>query len=278
MKKVLVTLTALAGAAAASPTLAQTAGDQWTGFYAGGSVGYAFQGGDNGSSILFDNDLDGSFGDTVRTGMGADAFSPGFCGGAATGPTPASGCDSDGDGIEYYGHIGFDQQINDNWVIGVIAEFGRAEIDDSVSGFSTTPAFYTMTRKLKHNAGLRARIGYTPNGTTLIYATGGGAYGKVKNSFTTSNGANSFTGNGNSDAWGLSVGGGVEQKLSRNLSVGIQYLYTDLKDNDYRVAVGPGTAPSTNPFLLVNPAGTDFRRSDTSLSYHSVRLTASYRF
>lgn len=278
MRKVFMLVAATVAASAAAPAMAQSAGDDWTGLYVGGSFGYAFQGGDNGSSIEFDNDLDGTFGDTVRTGAGADAFSPGFCGGAATGPTPADGCDSDGDGIEYYGHMGFDTQLSPNWVIGIIGEFGRADIDDSVSAFSTTPARYTMTRKLKYNAAVRARLGYTPNGTTLIYATGGGAYGKIKNSFSTSNGANSFTGNGNSDAWGVSFGGGVEQKLSSNFSIGIQYLYTDLKDNDYRVAVGPGTAPSTNPFLIVNPAGTDFRRSDSSLSYHSVRVTASYRF
>lgn len=31
----------------------------------------------------FDTSLDGNFTDTVRTVAGADAFSPGFCGGAA---------------------------------------------------------------------------------------------------------------------------------------------------------------------------------------------------
>lgn len=278
MRKVFMMATALAAASVAAPAMAQDAGDDWTGLYVGGSVGYAFQGGGSGSSLLFDNDLDGDFGDTVRTGAGADAFSPGFCGGAATSPTPASGCDKDGDGIEFYGHLGYDHQMNSNWVVGLLAEFGHADLDDSVSGFSTTPASYTMTRKLKHSAGVRARLGYTPNGTTLFYAAGGGAYGKVKNSFFTSNTANSFTGNGNSDAWGYSVGGGIEQKLGPNFSVGLQYLYTDLKDNDYRVAVGAGTAPPTNPFLLVNPAGTDIRRSDANLSYHSIRLTASYRF
>jgi len=147
-----------------------------------------------------------------------------------------------------------------------------------VSGFSTTPASYTFTRSLKYSAGLRLRAGYTPNGKTLFYATGGGAYGKVRNSFTTTNTANSFTDNGNSDAWGWTAGGGVDQKIGSNFSIGLQYLYTNLNNDDYVVRAGPGTAPPTNPFLLVNSSGTDMQRSDDKFRYHSIRATASFRF
>ena len=31
---------------------------------------------------------------------GANAFSPGFCGGSANGPTPTDGCDGDRDGVQ----------------------------------------------------------------------------------------------------------------------------------------------------------------------------------
>jgi len=275
---VLVSALALSVGLVATPAFAQSEAEGgFNGIYVGGSFGASLQGNDGGSSISFDNNLDGTFGDTVRTSTGANAFGPGFCKGYAKGSTPASGCDNDRDDIEYFGNVGFDKQMG-QIVVGVVGEFGKSNITDSVSAYSTTPAAYTMTREFKYNAGLRLRAGYTPNNSTLFYVTGGGAYAKVENRFQTSNTVNSFTDNGNSDAWGYSAGGGVEQKIGRNFSVGVQYLYTDLKDNDYRVAVGRGSALATNPFLIANAAGTDLRRSDENFRYHAIRATAAFRF
>lgn len=267
---------------AAAPAFAQEAadasgGEGFSGIYVGASFGATLQPNDGGSSILFDNDLDGDFGNTVRTAAGNDAFAPGFCNGRARGATRDAGCRPDKDGIEYYGHVGYDRQFG-SWVLGAVGEFGRSQAKDAVSAFSVTPASYTMERSFKYNAGLRLRAGYTPNNTTLFYATGGGAYAKIKNRFTTTNTTNAFIDSGSSNAWGWSAGGGVEQRLFSKVSIGLQYLYTSLKDDDYRVGVGPGTAGPTNPFLIANPNGTDFRRSDDKFNTHSVRLTASYRF
>jgi outer membrane immunogenic protein len=262
-----------------SPAFAQDAErDPFDGIYVGGSVGAAVQPNDRGSRILFDRDLNGTFGDTVVTAAGADAFSTGFCNGAAT-STANDGCTNDKDGIEYYGRVGADAQ-NGPIVIGVMGEFGKPEINDSVSAFSTTPASYTLTRRLDYTASVRGRLGFTPTPmrTTLFYATGGASYGRVKQSITTSNTANSFTTNGDHNAWGFSGGGGVEQKIGNNFSIGLEYIYNELKDNKSRVRVGPGTASATNPFLLAGAGGTDFRRSDEKFRWHSMRVTAAFRF
>lgn len=53
---------------------------------------------------------------------------------------------------------------------------------------------------------------------------------------------------------------------------------TDLDVDPHIVRVGPGTAPATNPFLLVSAEGTDLRRTSESFERHSVRLTAAVRF
>jgi outer membrane immunogenic protein len=279
MSKSLPISAALLGAMlVASPALAQT--DErapFEGVYVGGSFGGAGQPSDIGSSIRFDRDRNDSFGDVVTTGTGANAFSPGFCNGAARTSSPATGCRNDKDGIEYAARVGFDVQRS-AFVFGVVGEFGKAEINDSVSAFSTTPAFYTMTRSLRYNAGVRARAGFVAGPSTLFYATGGGAYGRIRNTFTTNNATNSFATNGSKNAYGYSVGGGVEQKLGRNFSIGLEYLYTDLKDDKARVGVGAGTAPATNPFLLAGAGGTDFRRSDENFRWHSARVTAAFRF
>ncbi|MGK3919407.1 hypothetical protein ABI060_14310, partial [Enterococcus faecium] len=70
-----------------------------------------------------------------------------------------------------------------------------------------------------------------------------------------------------------------EQKLGRNFSIGMEYMYHQYDDDAYRVRVTQGTAPATNPFVLApNTTGTDLRRSDTKFRWHSLRATAAFRF
>lgn len=265
--------------ALAAPAMAQDGGGpvDWTGPYVGGSFGYNFQKGDGEEHIRFDTDGDGDFDDVVTTTSGANAFSPGTCGGGALGRTPASGCKDDKDAIGWMGHVGYDRQFG-SIVVGVVAEAGRAYVDDKVTEFSTTPAFYTMRRSIDWNGNLRARLGYTTPGGIMPYITGGLAYAKVKNGFTTSNGANSFTQvNRKEDGWGWTMGGGVEAKVSKNFSIGARYLWTRYNVGDYRVDVGAGTAPATNPFLITPSGGASMNRGD-KFETQSVMVTTSFRF
>ena len=267
---------AVAAFAVAVPSFAQDAAD-WTGGYIGGRVGYAWQPNHNSETVLFDRNLDGVFGDTVTTAAGANAFSPGFCGGAATSTAPGN-CTKDKDGVDWAVHAGYDYQFEGGFVIGALAEYGNTRGRDSVAAFSTTPALYTLTRRLRDSYGVRARAG-AAFGQSLAYATGGVVWGKVKNSFVTSNTANAFTTTGNDTVNGYRLGAGFEHKIGPNFSLGLEYLYTRYKDDDYRVrAANSGTTAATNPFLLGNAAGTDFRRSATRLTTSSLGLTANYRF
>ena len=278
----------IAGCAAAAaflvgaPAHAQGAGawaGPWSGVYAGGRIGYDFLRGGKNERVLFDNNLDGGFGDTVRTPAGANAFGPGFCGGKARGATPATGCRKDKDGLAWAVHFGTDfQPTNSGLVVGYVLDFGMSDAKDRVSAFSTTPAFYTLERRMKWSGSARARAGYAA-GPILIYGTGGVALARIKNRFTTNNVANAFSSTGNDDKFGYRVGGGVEYRLSRGFSVGTQYLYTRIGDSDYRVrAANSGTTSAANPFLLVNANGTDFRRSRKQFATHDVAITGSVRF
>ncbi|WP_240623365.1 outer membrane protein [Brevundimonas lutea] len=255
---------------------AQAQDQDWTGFYAGGHVGGMPQLDEDDETLLFDTDLNGEYGDTVRTMAGDDAFSPGFCGGGALGATPGAGCDEDEFGVEAGVRLGYDRQFGPI-VIGGLVEGSAVSIEDSVTGYSTTPASYTATRDLDYLAAVRLRAGYA-FGPNLAYATGGYAWGKLDQKFVTSNGANSFAQNDVDDADGWQLGGGVERKVADNLSIGLEYLYTRLEPDAYNVRVGQGSAPDTNPFLLVNEAGTDLTRSNEDFDVQSVRLTAAYRF
>lgn len=258
----------------ATPAFAQSEDEEWEGAYVGGSIGLSAQ--NNRRGVEFDTNLDGTFGDTVRTSLGANAFSPGFCGGAANSRIPSDGCRNDRDDLEYNIRAGYDVQSG-NIVYGFLLEGGKSDAVDSASAFSTTPANYVLNRQLDYSLQARARVGYAARGA-LFYATGGAAYGKIDNSFSTTNTANSFTDNGSTNSWGYSYGGGAEVKIARNFSIGLEYLYTNFVDDDFRVNVGPGTAPATNPFLIVNPAGTTLRRDDSDFDMHNIRFTAAFRF
>ena len=265
--------------AAAPLANAQDAKGSWNGGYVGAYAGIVDKP-DNGDSdrFLFDTNLDGNFNDTVRTGAGADAFSPGFCNGVAQTATPAGGCAENSGGADWGLRAGYDWQF-DRFVVGVVGEYGLMDARDAVSAFSTTPARYSMLRKIDGIAALRARIGVVvgDDEANLVYATAGGARASIENSFATSNGVNTFTNNGDTDASGHQLGLGYERRFGQAFTVGVEYLRTELDDGDYRVrAAGP--APATNPFILQNPNGTDFRRSDTDIELDSVRITASYRF
>lgn len=279
MTRTLLTAALLAGAAALAPgAFAQTS--DWSGLYVGGNVGAATID-DDSETVVFDTDRDGDFDDTVRTGLGADAFSPGFCSGGAQGRTPADGCrTSDDTNLSYSLRAGYDWQFG-NWVVGAVGEYAVVNIGDDVSAFSTTPASYTFTRDLNAVTSLRARGGYA-FGDSLVYATGGWAWGDMDHSFTTTNTANSFTPSGGDDVDGYQLGVGYEMQLGNmmgwsNWSLGVEYLFTSLDDSDYEVAVGRGTAPLTNPFLLVNTTGTDMRRTKDDFEYGSLGVTLSWR-
>ena len=73
---------AFAASLTAVPAMAQDGGDPsvssgFSGIYVGAAGGYDVQPNDGGARLEFDRNLDGRFGDTVLTGTGANAFSPG---------------------------------------------------------------------------------------------------------------------------------------------------------------------------------------------------------
>ncbi|WP_375426996.1 outer membrane protein [uncultured Sphingomonas sp.] len=263
--------------APATTTVQDPATDEFpfSGVYVGGSFGYDVQQNDVGSRILFDAGLNGGFGDFVRTGAGADAFSTGFCNGAARGATSAPGCANDRDGIGYYGRVGADYQVS-KIVVGVMGEFGKSKISDSISAFSTTPANYVMTREVEWEASIRGRAGFVAGRSTLFYGAFGPGYINLDRSFRSTNTANSFEQRGKRRQFGITGGGGVEQMIGNNFSIGMEYMFHQYDDDRARVRVGTGTAPATNPFVLAR--GVDFRRSDEKFRWHSIRGTAAFRF
>lgn len=270
---------ATAGAAALLLAAAGTAQAQdWSGFYVGVQGGYTAQDQDSNETVEFDTNLDGQFGDTVNTTTPANAFSPGFCDGEARDNNAAAGCRSDDD-ASFSGGVrgGWDWQSG-SLVLGVVAEADFTDIEDNVTAFSITPAAYTLTRNIDSVVAIRARAGIAM-GPYLGYVTGGFARGDVESSFATTNVVNTFVLRDEDDeADGYQLGLGVERRVAdSNWVIGAEYLYTNLDDGSFRVR-SQGPAPGNNPFILVNPNGTDFRRSNDEIELSSFRLTVAYRF
>jgi outer membrane immunogenic protein len=239
-----------------APVVAPLPAYSWTGFYAGVHGGYTF--GENDDNILvFDTDLDGDFDDTVIAG-GVNAFGPGF----------ESEFD---DGFNIGGRIGYDHQFG-TFLLGVVGDISYFDIGDEVTGNSTTPAFYTFERELEWLASGRLRAGLAFD-RFLVYGTGGFAYGSIDHTFSTNSPANlASVGGADDDAWGYTVGGGAEMLVTSNISIGIEYLYTDLD-------VDTDTARfDSGPFAVVNPAGTDMRPDDDEFDFHTIRGVLTYRF
>jgi opacity protein-like surface antigen len=163
-------------------------------------------------------------------------------------------------------------------VVGGVVEYSQLQFQDGVTAFSTTPAAYNFTRKLRDVFAFRARGGYA-FGPALVYATGGYAQGTVRHNFRTTNTANAFPLSGGGDAKGYQIGVGAEYRVLEHWTLGAEFIRTSLSDDDFGArATNNGTTAATNPFLLVNPQGTGFLRTDDDIEYNSFRVTASYRF
>lgn len=263
------------------------AAQDWSGPYLGLSIGGAMTDDDGDERVVFDTNLDGTYGDTVRTAAMVDAFGPttsapgGFCGGKASGNNFGAGCtDDDGIGVQFSARAGWDFQSGP-WVYGVVVEASSVDVEDFATAFSITPAAYQFNRDLDDVMyAARLRVGHILGARSLGYVTAGAATSKVTDTFFTTNAANSFAPiQSEDDANGYQIGGGLETRVTDRISLGVEYLYTSLDAGDgLTVRTGPGTAPATNPFLIVNPAGTNQRRTSDELAFHGVRLTMTARF
>jgi outer membrane immunogenic protein len=268
------TMATLGSSSIAHAQMASSPGT-WSGWHAGATVGAATLRDGSNNTVVFDKTLDGVFTDTILTAGGANAFSPGFCTGVSASTVPGGGCTQETRGLDLSGRVGYDWQMG-RFVIGALGEVGTADLTDSLTAFSTTPASYTFTRELEWigTVGLRAGIA---GDRWLVYAGGGVAWAGLDQTFTTSNTVNTFVRTAEDKAWGYQAGGGIDLRVHERLTVGAVYSYTSLMDEDLFTVRAQGPAPATNPFILINPAGTDMQRADR-MQWHSLRGVLSLRF
>ncbi len=166
----------------------------WAGFYVGGQVGFGSE------STRWNN-----FGPSA-------AFSP--LGSVTDGRTS---------GVIGGGQVGYNFQ-NGNWVFGVEGSLSAASFNGSFTS-PYAPATGQFSSKVPWLGTVTGRVGYA-FGPWLPYVKGGFATGEVDTRLQdTALGA--FT-SSSAQHYGWTAGGGVEYKVTQRLSLGLEYMYTDL--------------------------------------------------
>ena len=173
----------------------------WTGFYAGGQLGYADISGDG---LGFQGDRDG---DGVDDNVDANGN-----------PIPFA-FSANGDGMIGGLTLGYDYDLG-NWVVGAGADYDWTDISlGNGSGFTVDPATNNVIAygtKLESIWRAKLRGGYKI-GNGLLYATAGYAQADTKDF-------------GNTD--GYFVGAGYEHLITENISLGGEVLYHEFDDFD----------------------------------------------
>jgi outer membrane immunogenic protein len=189
--------------------------------------------------------------------------------------------DFDGDGAVGGGQIGCNWQYG-QWVWGLEADLQVTSIEarDRLPGFFGNTAgnfagiFTEAQSALRWFGTARARAGWTVTPTTLLYVTGGFAYGRVNShlgfgAITAGVVGAVGTAVGFDDQYhyGWTVGVGAESKIAQNFTAKLEYLYVDLGSADYAFNTVPGLGGNVFNYTW-----------NQRVDMHIVRLGLNYQF
>ncbi len=115
---------------------------------------------------------------------------------------------------------------------------------------------------------MRPRVGYAFD-RTLLYVTGGLAYGGGKYTLNTIDGAgNTAALNSSGIRTGWALGAGAEYAFSRNWSAKLEYLYVDLGNQRMAGAVFTPAGVATGTTITSNREN----------AFHTIKAGINYRF
>jgi len=217
----------------------------WTGFYIGINGGYSW--GKAGRELSFFNPLTGI---QIIPPVGSGATS-----------------DSNLNGGLFGGQLGYNWQSG-NWVFGFETDAqwtGQRGTASRLCGVLATAAgaclpgvalgtSAAVEQHLDWFGTFRGRAGVLVTPSTLLYVTGGAAYGSLNTDITVTSITPlglpvSVTRSGDSSKFGWTIGGGIESKLSmfgNNWSGKLEYLYMDLGTVESTTGIGTGVLIGTN--------------------------------
>ena len=253
MKRILLAGATLLALTTAQPTLAADAPVyrkapppaaalfNWSGFYIGGHVGYAW-------------------GQSRTEALGPDALD---CGGIGTCPEFLSHSTSGAFGGL---HLGHNWQFNST-VFGIEIEGGY--LGARGSAFSPAVPDHFFSAQYGAYGALTARLGVVMNQTTLLYLKGGGVVAQIKREALDDLPGPPDPDHSISESrarFGWTIGGGIEHAFANNWTVRVEYLYMHfLRRTAFDIGDGGGLGGAPSPYNF-----------DDYL--HTVRLGLSYKF
>jgi outer membrane immunogenic protein len=175
-------------------------------------------------------------------GIGYDCYdyNKGLCNGQDGGAIDL--LDGSGDvtagGFLYGVQAGFNYRLDPNnmVVVGLEADISGSTLDgrvsiDAATGPDLPPLDFHIDAgtSLDWLATIRGRVGALVTEDTLVYLTGGAAYGQTTSSLNADfNGTSVLELSETNDRMGYVVGAGLEHMITENISFKTEYLYTDL--------------------------------------------------
>ncbi|MBX9608455.1 MAG: outer membrane beta-barrel protein [Gammaproteobacteria bacterium] len=169
---------------------------------------------------------------------------------------------------------------------GVVTDFDYVNVDQDkthgpvvAASADTVPQFLSVSAEQEWFGSTRAQIELFPRDCWMLYLTGGVAYGGVRRAVSQTMFVNigpredlqrSFSSREVKVGW--AAGAGTEYRVARSLSVGAEYLYVDLGEDELSVSGSPGT-PNKGFGDLFPPATATF-----SDRFSILRLTVNFRF
>lgn len=159
---------------------------------------------------------------------------------------------------------GYSVQLS-NIVLGVEGDLGYLGLDSSLDTPSSQSGNHqTITVDGGFYGDVTARAGFLATPSTLVYGKGGFAFFNGEASQATT--AKGYVSHGTSTFTGWVAGGGIEQRLTENLSVKVEYLHFDFGSQ-----AGDQTSVSDAPIGHVYG-------NDTHLDADTVKAGVNYRF
>jgi outer membrane immunogenic protein len=142
----------------------------------------------------------------------------------------------DMDGVVGGGHIGYLFAI-ESLVIGPEFSLTWTDLNDD----QRVGASDRQELSIDHLAILGGRVGWAMD-RMLFYVRGGYATGEIEVGETLTTGDTTFSRRETKRHDGYAIGGGLEYGLSENFTVGAEYMFIDLGEENYDGPIGPAIA------------------------------------
>ena len=129
-----------------------------------------------------------------------------------------------GGGVIAGGTLGYNYQMG-NIVLGLEGDWSYT---GAQTNYTDGNAYIFGRTQLTSLGTARVRLGYTPWDRTLVYATGGFAWGQLNNALGSAYPCPSCSQGFSKTQTGWTIGGGLEQAITDHVSVKVEALYVDL--------------------------------------------------